>query len=119
MATEGQKEAVKTYTEQTKLLVTLASAFLFAPAGLVGILKDKDAAHLTNVQLGWFIGCEIFFILSVLSGYFVLASLSGSQATGQFDVFRLATRASSLVQFFAYLLGLIFFMMFAIRIVTQ
>jgi hypothetical protein len=31
---EGKKEASKTYLEQTKLLVTLSSAFLFAPAGL-------------------------------------------------------------------------------------
>ena len=90
MATEGQKEAVKTYIEQTKLLVTLASAFLFAPAGLVSILKDRTS--LDRGQLGWFIAAEIFFILSVLVGYVVLASLSGSQAANEFNVYRLATQ---------------------------
>jgi len=55
---EGKKEACKTYLEQTKLLVTLASAFLFAPAALIGILKDKPLG-LTNAQLTWFIIAEI------------------------------------------------------------
>src|ERR1041384_2526956 len=59
---EGKKEAVKTYIEQTKLLVTLASAFLFAPAGLVGILKDKSAAGLSQSQVCTFIFVEVFFI---------------------------------------------------------
>ena len=37
---DGKKEACKTYIEQTKLLVTLASAFIFAPAVLIPLFKD-------------------------------------------------------------------------------
>ena len=118
MATEGQKESVKTYIEQTKLLVTLSSAFLFAPAGLVGILKDRTSAGLNASAFWLFIAAEIFFIVSVLAGYIVLASLAGSQAAGKFNVYRRATRISSLVQFFAYLGGLTVFIVLAIKLIN-
>jgi hypothetical protein len=106
---EGKKEACKTYLEQTKLLVTLASAFLFAPAALIGILKDKPQTGLTDAQFTSFIIAEILFISSVLFGYIVLGSLAGSQNSGHFDVFRPATRCFSLLQFGTYLAGLIVF----------
>ena len=98
MATEGQKEAIRTYIEQTKLLVTLASAFLFAPAAFIGIMKDRTASGLDKTQLYWFIASEVLFIISVLAGYVVLGTLTGSQAAGTFDVFRPATRCFSLAQ---------------------
>jgi hypothetical protein len=110
---EGKKEAVKTYIEQTKLLVTLSSAFLFAPVGLIAILKDRAAASLTANQLRWFVVAQICFIMSVVAGYFVLATISGWQHLGQFDVHRPATRWGSLVQFSFYLAGLIVFVLLA------
>jgi hypothetical protein len=73
-SSEGKKEAVKTYVEQTKLLVTLASAFLFAPPTLIAIVKDRPTAHVTPAQFRWFVAAEALFILSVLAGYLVLAS---------------------------------------------
>lgn len=114
---EGRKEAVKTYIEQTKLLVTLASAFLFAPAGLIAILKDRPAANLTSSQFRWFVIAEVFFIFSVLAGYIVLATIAGWQYLDKFDVYRPATRWWSLTQFFAYFGGLILFMILAIVLV--
>jgi hypothetical protein len=117
MATEGQKESIRTYIEQTKLLVTLASAFLFAPAGFIGIMKDRTASGLDKSQLYSFIGSEVLFIISVLAGYVVLGSLTGSQAAGDFDVYRPATRRSSLVQFGAYVFGLVVFLVLATKII--
>ncbi len=114
---EGRKEAVKTYIEQTKLLVTLASAFLFAPAGLIAILKDRSASHLTFEQIGWFIGAEICFIVSVIGGYIVLATIAGSQDAGKFNVYRPATVAASLCQFFAYVAGLVIFLWLAVLMI--
>ena len=110
---EGKKEAVKTYIEQTKLLVTLSSAFVLAPAGLVAVLKDRVAAGLGTSQLCKFVVAEILFIGSVLAGYVVLATISGYQAKGQFDVFRPATRLASLAQIAAYLIGLVVFIALA------
>ncbi len=106
---DGAKEATKTYLEQTKLLVTLASAFLFAPAGLVAILKDRTAVGLTTVELLWFVIAEAAFVLSVLAGYVVFGAVAGSQDDGSFNVFRPATRISSLVQIGLYLLGMTIF----------
>jgi hypothetical protein len=114
---EGKKEAVKTYVEQTKLLVTLASAFLFAPPALVGILKDRAVAHITPAQFRWLVGAEVCFIVSVLAGYIVLATIAGWQHKGEFDVYRFATQFWSVVQFFAYLIGLIVFLGLAIALV--
>src|SRR5579872_3513387 len=93
---EGKKEAVKTYLEQTKLLVTLSSAFILAPAGLVAVLKERTSVGLTNSQLFWFVVAEIFFIASVLAGYVVLGTIAGYQHADRFDVYRKATRYSSL-----------------------
>ncbi|HBB89136.1 MAG TPA: hypothetical protein DC047_16135 [Blastocatellia bacterium] len=115
---DGKKEACKTYLEQTKLLVTLASAFLFAPAGLVAILKDRVSANISHAGITWFIIIEALFIGSVLMGYIVLGSLAGSQDTGEFDVFRPATRVISLFQFGFYLAGIIMFVVLTLRLVT-
>ena len=114
---EGRKEAVKTYIEQTKLLVTLASAFLFAPPALIGILKDRAAVQITAAQLGSLIAAELCFIVSVLAGYIVLATISGWQHLGKFDVYRLGTQLWSRVQFFSYLVGLMIFLGFAIALI--
>lgn len=113
---EGKKEACKTYIEQTKLLVTLASAFLFAPPALVTILKDKNAAGLDRCTMIWFLAIEGLFIISVLSGYCVLGSLAGSQDEGSFDVFRKATRLLSLAQFVLYILGIVAFVALAVHL---
>lgn len=104
---DGRKEACKTYIEQIKLLVTLASAFLFAPAAIFGLF-DKNS-YVERGLVGGFVGAEIAFVLSVLSGYIALGSVSGSQDAGTFDVFRPATRGWSLAQFAFYLVGIALF----------
>jgi hypothetical protein len=114
---DGKAEACKTYIEQTKLLVTLASAFLFAPAGLVALLKDKDTVHLDKYTMIWFLVVEALFVLSVLTGYVVLGTLAGSQDDGSFNVYRPATMRFSLIQFGLYLGGMGMFIYLAIRIV--
>jgi hypothetical protein len=111
--TDGQKEAAKTYLEQTKLLVALSSAFIFAPAGLVTLTKDSASIGLSNHQLRLFMTAEVFFIVSVLAGYVVLASIAGYQQANRFDVYRPATRYASLVQITVYLIGLVVFILLA------
>jgi hypothetical protein len=115
----GKQEACKTYIEQTKLLVTLASAFLLAPAGLVAILKDWTSVGIASEELFWFVAAEVLFVLSVLAGYFVLGSLAGSQDKNQFDVFRSATRVSSLLQFGLYVGGMGAFGYLAVQLITK
>jgi hypothetical protein len=115
---DGKKEAVKTYIEQTKLLVTLASAFLFAPAGLIAILKDRNQVGLTDHQILWFVVAEMLFIVSVFAGYVVLATIAGWQAIGKFDVYRPATKWSSLAQIIFYVLGLAIFMLLGVSLVA-
>ncbi|HTD34141.1 MAG TPA: hypothetical protein VK665_10800, partial [Candidatus Elarobacter sp.] len=111
-----KKEASKTYLEQTKLLVTLASAFLFAPAGLITILKDRLGAGITSASMQPFIAAEVLFVLSVIAGYVAIGSLAGSQDMGDFDVYRPATRFFSLAQFGFYLEGLIVFVYFGVHL---
>jgi hypothetical protein len=109
---EGRKEATKTYVEQTKLLTTLASAFLVAPAGLLTFI----AAGQARVSAGDFILfliSEVFFVASILCGYLVMGSVAGSQDDRSFDVFRPATMRLSLAQLFSYLAGMTFFVIFA------
>lgn len=98
---EDRKAACQTFVEQTKVLVTLASAFVVAPAAVKAILDLRIDR--------WIIAAEILFIVSVLASYFALASVSGSQHKGKFDVYAWQVRTSGLVQFFSYLIGLCLF----------
>jgi hypothetical protein len=98
-------EACKTYIEQTKLLVTLASAFVVAPAAIVALEAkrlDSLRPHLCLV-----LAAECAFVASVLAAYFVLGSLAGSQHKGTFNVYRPFTMLASVIQLVAYLGGLL------------
>jgi hypothetical protein len=105
----NKKEACKTYIEQTKLLVTLSSAFIIAPAALFSFIKDDSLKQEITKNICKFVTLEVLFIASVLSGYVVLATIAGSQAEGKFDVYRPATRIFSFVQIGTYLFGLGYF----------
>lgn len=100
---DNRKEACKTYVEQTKLLVTLATAFLIPPAAV------QVLAHCARVSL--FVTSELLFVSSILAGYVVFASLAGSQDKGEFDVYRPAVRYASLLQIALFLFGLVAFLM--------
>lgn len=115
-ALDGKKEACKTYLEQTKLLVTLASAFLLVPAGLLTVLKDKT--KLSGAALDWFVIGEVCFIISVLAGYIAVATVTGTQFKDEFNIYRPATRLFSLLQFAGYLAGLIMFFRLALRVIA-
>jgi ABC-type antimicrobial peptide transport system permease subunit len=97
----NQKKACDTYVEQTKLLFTLASAFIIGPA-ILELLGKTDYPSL-------FILCEICFVLSAVMGYVVLGTIAGSQNDGSHDVFRPATMGFSITQFGLYLAGIILF----------
>ncbi len=99
---EGRLEACKTFIEQTKLLVTLASAFVVAPAAVIAVSKlriDK-----------WIVIAEILFIVSVLSGYMALGAVAGSQHKGEFNVYKGELKWTGRIQFYSYFIGLWFFM---------
>jgi hypothetical protein len=115
---DGAKEAVKTYIEQTKLLVTLSSAFVLAPAGAVAVFKDRAVVGLSTSLLFWFVVADVLFILSVLMGYVVLGTISGFQHINRYDVHRAATRWSSLFQILTYLAGLVVFIYFAFALIS-
>jgi hypothetical protein len=107
---ENRKEACKTYIEQTKLLVTLASAFLIAPVALFGFAQnDKGIPAVRPHELHLILCSDIGFIVSVLLGYVVLGAVAGSQSDGSYDVYRKATRVFSILQLITYLAGLVLF----------
>jgi hypothetical protein len=93
-----RQEACKTFIEQTKLLTSLASAFIIAPAVVSNFLK---------ASLIWpIIAAELLFVVSVLAGYIALGAIAGSQHRGNPDVHRPAVRLWGLTQFIAYLGGI-------------
>jgi hypothetical protein len=97
-------EACKTYVEQTKLLVTLASAFLVAPAAFLAL--DPAKLKISSGAATLIVFFEIAFIVSVVCGYVVLGTIAGAQDDGSFNVYRGATRFWAILQFLAYLGGL-------------
>ena len=107
---EDRKEACKTYIEQTKLLVTLASAFLVAPVALFAFARnDKGIPTVRSHELQLILSADIGFVFSVLLGYIVLGAVAGSQNDGSYNVFRKATRIFSILQLLTYLAGLVLF----------
>jgi hypothetical protein len=103
----GKLEACKTYVEQTKLLVALSSAFLVAPP--VALSHSWVGCSIPLKFLILFLAAEFLFIGSILAGYVVLGTIAGSQDDGTYDVFRTATRISSMLQLVLYLGGLLCF----------
>lgn len=115
---EGKKEACKTYVEQTKLLVTLASAFIVAPAAALALVKqDSLPAFASNYTFCLFLWAEGLFVGSVLAGYVVLGAIAGSQDENKFDVYRKMVIFPSWLQIFLYLLGLWKFSQFLAKII--
>jgi hypothetical protein len=103
---DGPKEASKTYIEQTKLLVTLASAFVVAPVAVVPWLTGTGKILSVATAMRTLLLAESGFIISVLTGYVVLATIAGFQQQNKFDVNRFATRLFSILQISTYLFGL-------------
>lgn len=101
-------ESSKTYLEQTKLLVTLSSAFLLPPAFVYTVLKTSS--------LSLAIITECCFAISATCGYVVFGSIAGSQRAGTYDVYRRATRTFSLIQFSFYLIGIVMFVAMVLNI---
>ena len=114
---EGRKDAVKTYIEQTKLLVTLASAFIVAPAAFATLFKERSTNGLSGAPFYLFLFSEGFFVASVLAGYVVLATIAGYQHLGRYDVYRPATVNCSMLQIATYVAGLGLFAALAVHIV--
>jgi hypothetical protein len=109
----GRLEALKTFIEQTKLLVTWASGFILAPPAVLSFLRKPDGGRLNFVPWSNFFWAEGLLIGSILAGYVVLGTVAGSQYRGDYDVYRAATRISSLVQLVLYLAGITVFVLMA------
>jgi hypothetical protein len=117
-SSDGPKEACKTYVEQTKLLVTLASAFVVAPSAIISLLRRDTAAMAANVLVKELLWAELSFIASVFIGYITLGTIAGDQHQGTYNVYRPATLICSWAQIVAYLLGLGFFVAFMRQVVS-
>lgn len=104
---DSKKEECQIYIKQTKLFMTLTSAFLLAPVALVMTLKDKSATGFDGSALAWFAGVEALFACSVLSGFIVLDSLAKPQNDGSFDAFGKTTRLFSILQFRLFVAGIV------------
>jgi hypothetical protein len=116
MTTIADKQAAcNTFLDQTKQLMTLASAFVFAPAAVVGWTTAATSAQLKD-HLDALIWLEAAFLLSLLCGYVTIGTIAGSQNSGQYDVYRPATRIAANAQFALYVLGLILFGRFVIQL---
>jgi hypothetical protein len=113
---DDKKEACKTYIEQTKLLVALASGFILTPVILIGFVRNDKKLHIVgahDIQL--LVVSEVFLILSILSAYVLMGALAGEQDAGTFNVYRTAIRVFSIAQLLLYLLGISSFGFLLIR----
>jgi hypothetical protein len=107
---EGPKEAVKTFSEQTKILITLASGFILAPPAVLSLFRKPDGKPIPSLPWGRFEWAEGLLVVSILAGYVVLSTIAGSQHQGIYNVHRTATRACSVLQIALYLAGVVLFL---------
>ena len=106
----GKAEALKTFIEQTKLLVSLASDSFGAARRLYHSFRKSDGNALSLVPWRRFFWAESLLVGSILAGYVVLGTIAGSQHRGEYNVHRPATRVSSIVQLLLYLAGIVVFL---------
>lgn len=93
-----RQEACKTYIEQAKLLTSLASAFIVAPAAILGF---------TRVSLTWqLLMAEVCFVASVFAGYISIGAIAGSQFEGKYNIHRTAVTWAGRLQSLAYIAGI-------------
>ena len=107
---EGRKDSVKTFSEQTKILITLASGFVLAPPAVLSFFRKPDGKAIPSLPWWRFIWAESLLVVSILAGYLVLSTIAGYQHEGVYDVDRPATRVCSVLQIALYLLGVILFL---------
>src|SRR6266576_3154777 len=107
--TAGQKEAVKTYLEQVKVITALATTLLLTPNVLLTLEKQDTARTALALNLPnwkcWLIGGNLAFLLAIILTYFVYATIAGSLDENKFNINRTATRFFSIAQFIALLAG--------------
>lgn len=107
---ENRKEACRTYIDQTKLVVALASGFMLSPAVLISYVRNDKNAHILHArELVLLIAAEALFVFSILCAYIVLGAVAGEQDSGTFDVYRPVIRGFSIAQLFSYTAGLCLF----------
>jgi hypothetical protein len=111
----GRQEACKTFLDQTKQLISLASAFLFAPAAIVTWGKNLSSPKWADA-IPWFVSVDACFVLSVIFGFVTIGTIAGTQNDESYDVYRLATRVFSIAQFVTYLAGIVLFGMLSFRL---
>ncbi len=107
---EGPKEALRTFSEQTKILITLASGFVLAPPAVLSFLRKPDGKVAPVMPWTQFAWAEGLLVLSILAGYVVLSTIAGAQHQGVYNVHRTATRVFSGLQICSYLSGVILFL---------
>lgn len=107
---EGRKEALKTFIEQTKILITLASGFVLAPPAVLSFLRRPEGKPAPALPWARFTCAEGLLVASILAGYLVLSTIAGTQHQGIYDVHRPATRICSLLQIGFYLGGVVLFL---------
>ncbi|WP_299226565.1 hypothetical protein [uncultured Psychroserpens sp.] len=98
MADNPKNDACKTYLEQTKLLVTLSSAFIIAPAVFI-----EKIGFFSTISLFM----EVCFVLSVFMGYVVFGTISGTQFKGEYNVYNKGTKIFSWLQISLFMIGLV------------
>ena len=110
LSDEGKKEALKTFIEQTKILITLSSGFVLAPPAVLSFLRKPDGKEISGLPWARFAWAEGLLLASIFAGYVVLSTIAGSQHQGVYNVHRPATRISSLFEIGLYLAGVILFL---------
>jgi hypothetical protein len=110
-----RQAACDTFLDQTKQLMTLASAFVFAPAAVVGWTSATISAQLKE-HLDSLIWVESVFLLSLICGYVTIGTIAGTQNSGQYDVYRPAPRVAANAQFALYVVALFLFGRFVIQL---
>ena len=98
-----EKFVVDRYLDQVKILTALATTLLISP-NLILSLHEKSNNSNDQIMM-WLMSANISFIITILLTYFIYSSIVGNLVKGSYDIYRPATRAFSLAQFFTLIWG--------------
>jgi len=103
------RDALKSYEELTRLLITLTTGTLVLAPTVLGAVKRSRAAR------RWALRLAVWLLLaSLAAGILCLSALAGAQRDGHYDISAGSIKYTGILQWCAFGAGLLMFCVFAL-----
>jgi hypothetical protein len=104
----NRRDAVETFKDLTKLIITLSTGIFVLSPAFLGVLKFSEVKFLSILFFSW-----AAQLASITLGLLVFSSLAGTQNASRYDIDNKYTKWLSRFQWAAFWIGILLFGIFA------